>query len=151
MNYVAHLLGNGPSRSAFIHKPEGDIFLINHSVAGVKPVATFCADSYGAVEARSCIIVPKRLERYAIKDGYRVVGILNQPHNGLSTGHVAYDWLCERGYLEIHLWGFDSLWRESVESDSDGIKCETNWVSWRREWEKRLTVKAPTTIIHPMG
>ena len=94
------------------------------------------------------VIIPSSLKKVAQLKRYSIKGILPRARNGVSTGHYAYDWLVAQSYKEIHLWGFDSIWNNTVESSTVGIKSDSNIDKWRREWQKRLMNKEPYVFIH---
>lgn len=61
--------------------------------------------------------------------------------NGESTGHRAFEYLVENGYTEIHLWGFDSVFANTIASDTHqkvptGVFYEGNIPRWRRLWDR---------------
>lgn len=76
--------------------------------------------------------------------------------NGESTGHYAVGWCLSR-YDEVHVWGFDSLYRDTVESDShvkipEGPFNKKNFGPWRKNWEKLLkdpSAQSCKIIPHP--
>ena len=48
---------------------------------------------------------------------------------------------CVARYEEVHVWGFDSMWKPNVDSDShtkipEGIHCDNNYKNWRKNWDK---------------
>jgi len=148
-----HLLGNGPSRSTFRNRPEGEVFGCNFSNSHYNLTATFVADTNVIVEmnnkkSKIPVIIPTRLEKAA--KNLEIYDYIPPLKNGTSTGHIAYEYLKAR-YREIHLWGFDSLWKDDCESDSPGIRCDDNYIKWRKKWEA-LIEDFPYTIIHtPAG
>ena len=148
---IAHIIGNGPSKKDFKNDPEGEIFGCNLPDPGIPFKATFIMDKVcidhihnNKIKLDVPVIVPFCLKKLVVRcDPAPVVydTIQNGVHNGQSTGHKGVVYLLESGYTEIHMWGFDSLFRETVESDThqkipEGPVAPNNWKPWRKNWEK---------------
>jgi hypothetical protein len=77
--------------------------------------------------------------------------------NGESTGHRGAEWCIANGYTEIHLWGFDSVFQDTIASDThekipEGPFTATNIPKWRVKWndlEKLALSKGSRLIWHP--
>jgi len=150
---IAHILGNGPSRKHFINTPEGDIFGCNLSDSALPLKATFIMDKVvinhihnNKIKLNFPVIIPNEIRTIATQCPYPPI-ILHTMHEklkaGESTGHRGVLWLMKNGYKEIHMWGFDSMKKDSVESDThqlipEGPHCETNYKKWRVTWDKLL-------------
>lgn len=150
MTKIAHVLGNGPSRGAFVNDPIGDAYGCNLSDFSLDLKATFIMDAVCAnhihnnrVHLPWPVIVCSAHER-TMKHCDPKVSVLEtideHLENGESTGHRALKW-CMIRYDEVHAWGFDSMWKENVNSDShtkipEGIHCDRNYRSWRKNFEK---------------
>ena len=148
---IAHLLGNGPSKKDFTNDPVGDVFGCNLADAHLPLKATFIMDRVvvdhiqeNKVKLNFPVVIPESLS-YRIKEcnpRIDIYGIVYKDlENGESTGHHAVQYLLKKGYIEIHMWGFDSLYKESIESDShvkipEGPFCTSNWKKWRTNWDK---------------
>lgn len=150
MKKIAHILGNGPSRSDFVNEPEGDIYGCNLSDFSLPLKATFIMDKVAIdhihnnrVELPWPIVVPTALRRLiqdcptkpAVHDW-----LPDGLYNGESTGHYALSW-CMKRYDVVHMWGFDSIWKDTVESDSHtkiptGIHCAKNFKPWRENFAR---------------
>lgn len=141
---ICHLLGNGPSKAAFLEwkknkSPEdiGDIYGCNFGEPGIDFKAVFIHDRrpfQHMLKKRKFlnewpIIVRRnyiRLAQRCIKEGL----IPKENFNALppqirekTSGHdglIYLAYFAEEKYDEIHLWGFDSLVNGTVESDSKG-------------------------------
>ena len=148
---IAHLLGNGPSRKDFVNYPEGTIFGCNLSDQTLPLKATFIMDKAcighihnNKVKLNFPVIVPQNIRQLAEQcDPAPVIldTILNNVENGESTGHKAVEYLLAKEFTEIHMWGFDSLYLETVESDShikmpECASYAKNWKKWRTNWQK---------------
>ena len=148
---IAHLLGNGPSRKDFVNDPEGTIFGCNLSDQTLPLKATFIMDKVcighihkNKVKLNFPVIVPQNIKLLVEQcDPAPVIldTILNNVETGESTGHKAVEYLLAKGFTEIHMWGFDSLYLETVESDSrvkmpECPASSENWKKWRTNWQK---------------
>ena len=148
---IAHLLGNGPSRKDFKNVPEGLIFGCNLSDPDLPLKATFIMDRAcighihnNRVKLNFPVIVPENMTRVVQQcDPAPVIydTVAKNTVNGESTGHKAIEYLLEAGFTEIHMWGFDSMQKDSVESDSHTKMPEcpaspNNWRAWRKNWDK---------------
>lgn len=165
---IAHLLGNGPSRSQFSLgvEPKGDLFGCNLSDFSLPLVATFIMDlvvvnniSNNGIALPWPAVVPQALVRTAqrceppIKIHSTVAMTVR---NGQSTGHKAAVWLLENGYKEIHFWGFDSMFANTVTSDThqkipEGISTIKNVPRWRANWDlikSHKLAKEATLVFH---
>lgn len=148
---IAHIIGNGPSKKGFVNDPEGDIFGCNLGEPNLPLKATFIMDKVcidhihnNQVKLNFPVIVPYCLKKLIVRcnpapEIYDTVP--DGVYNGQSTGHKGVAYLLESGYTEIHMWGFDSLFRETIESDSHTKmpECPTapnNWKAWRKNWDK---------------
>ena len=167
MTKIAHLIGNGPSKSLFTNDPSGDIYGCNLGEPSLPLVATFIMDK----------LVIHHIHNNAIKLNYPVIvpeGYTNSVRgvtsvklelfdtipellkNGESTGHKGAEYLIRKNYQEIHFWGFDSMFRDTIESDThqkipEGPACENNYKRWRRSWDPIFDLaksRAITLVTH---
>jgi hypothetical protein len=58
----------------------------------------------------------------------------------MSSAHVAVQWCIEHDYSEIHLWGCDSIWADTVETRTDTIIERARiqqdlHIHWREKWK----------------
>jgi hypothetical protein len=156
MKEVAHVLGNGPSRKNFVNDPQGDVYGCNLSDFALPLTASFIMDKVAIdhihnnnIKLPWPIILPWALDRIASQCPYppQVIDRLDTVlKNGESTGHYAVGY-CIRRYKEVHLWGFDSMKKDSIESDShekipEGPRSAKNYLSWRDNWERLWRTKA---------
>lgn len=155
MKLVAHVIGNGPSKKDFVNEPDGDIYGCNLSSFDLPLTATFIMDKVAIDHIHNFkkelpwpIVTTHTLSRFAEQCPFPPV-ILDRLdatlRNGESTGHYAVLY-CLRRYKEVHLWGFDSMVIDSIESDShvkipEGPRCHTNYKSWRTNWDKMFRSK----------
>jgi hypothetical protein len=155
----AHLVGNGPSKKEFTegwhHLADGDLYACNLPDDGPRTYkATFIMDRNvlefirdNKLKFKVPIIIPRAIIPSLVECDPQpeVYAYLSKEiQNGESTGHHAVMWLLDQGYTEIHLWGFDSLYKETVESDSqikmpNSISNPNNWTRWRELWKKIFT------------
>jgi hypothetical protein len=153
---IAHLIGNGPSKAHFKNEPFGDIFGCNLGQPGLPMKAVFIMDTdvinhldQTKTDIGFPVIAGKRILRFInshsrFKESPRpnVVDTVGRDiRRGENTGHVAFEWLLEHGYTEIHMWGFDSLKADTVVSDTHQklIKCTFSdrlIRPWRDNWDK---------------
>jgi hypothetical protein len=147
---IAHILGNGPSKKDFTNHPIGDVYGCNLADADKPLTASFIMDKVvihhlhnNRIKLNFPIIVSQSLLRIAQECDPRPTILDTIPHeiqNGESTGHHAVQYLLKKGYTKIHMWGFDSLYLDTVESDShtkipEGIHAPNNWNKWRVQWD----------------
>jgi hypothetical protein len=169
MSKVAHLLGNGPSRSEFRNEPAGDLFGCNLSDFTLPLKATFVMDKVvidnihnNKVEVPFPVVCPEvlvKLLRACPTQPRLFDTVKTNLTNGESTGHRAFMYLVENDYTEIHLWGFDSVFRDVIASDShvkipEGVFTERNIPRWRNLWGKLFALpqvkdKVKVTIHRP--
>ena len=151
---IAHLLGNGPSRSQFINEPFGDIYGCNLSDFSLPLKATFIMDKLVVTKIANekimipwPMIMPRVQSKFlkAWKDCPLTVAHTFERNlaGGESTGHRGFTYLVDQGYKEIHLWGFDSIKKDTVASDShvkipEGPFTERNIPKWRNRWKMLL-------------
>jgi len=148
---IAHILGNGPSKVNFRGFPVGDIYGCNLADADRNLTATFIMDKVVLVHMQNNnlrlnfpIIISQSLASIARRCNPKpevLDTISAEIQNGESTGHHGVQYLLKKGYTEIHMWGFDSLYTESIASDShtkipEGIHWDDNWKRWRVNWDK---------------
>jgi len=163
---IAHILGNGPSRKDFINTPQGDIFGCNLSDPTLPLKATFIMDKVvighihnNKLKLNFPVIIPNSIRKLVNQcDPAPVILDVMDPQlrPGESTGHRGVLWLMQNGYAEIHMWGFDSMKKDSVESDTHQKIPEspfwtTNYKKWRVTWDKLLKgddSKGVKVIIH---
>lgn len=148
---VAHLVGNGPSKALFLNEPAGDIYGCNLGEPTLPMTATFIMDKLvidhianNGVQLNYPIIAPNQY-RAIIKNVTDVKLVLLDTipellKTGESTGHKGAQYLIQKGYTEIHLWGFDSMFRDTIESDThgkipEGPADKNNYKKWRGTWQ----------------
>ena len=163
---IAHILGNGPSRKDFINTPHGDIFGCNLSDPMLPLKATFIMDKVvidhihnNKLKLNFPVIIPNGIRKLVNQcdPAPKILDVMDhQLKNGESTGHRGVSWLIQNRYTEIHMWGFDSMKKDDVESDThqkipEGIFCPTNYKRWRKSWDTLLksdSSKKCKVIIH---
>lgn len=147
ISMIVHIIGNGPSKKDFTNDPVGDVYGCNLSDLDRDLTATFIMDKVvlhhitnNGLKLKFPVIIPDAYRRIA---GNLVIldTIPTLLENGESTGHHGVQYLLRKRYKQIHLWGFDSLYTESIESDShtkipEGIHFDSNWRRWRNNWDK---------------
>ena len=85
---------------------------------------------------------------------------LNPKKASFNVGHAAYSWVRNKGYNEIHMWGFDVFFNKSLVSLSDAIfghsysyKIETKFEhkadKYLKIWHRMIDT--PTYIHMPTG
>jgi hypothetical protein len=170
---IAHLIGNGPSKALFkvgsiTCDPitEGDVFGCNLGDFALPLKASVIMDAVVLIHVMEKhlalpwpIIIQHNLEKIVLQCDPKPV-VLDRIHkileNGENCGMYAMQYLVEKGYSEIQLWGFDSLWIDSVISDSHQKMPEApfwprNWERWRPRWKKIIDaakLKNVKVILH---
>ena len=151
MKKVAHLLGNGPSKNLFVNDPAGDIYGCNLGEPSLPMTATFIMDKLvidhianNAVQLNYPVIAPNQYKRIISQVTSVKLQLLDTIPSllktGESTGHRGATYLIEKGYQELHLWGFDSMFRNTIESDThekipEGPADKNNYKKWRGTWQ----------------
>lgn len=154
---IAHLIGNGPSKKLFKNLyPEVPIFGCNLGEPSLPMTATFIMDQIvlnhiqiKGLHLNYPVIVPEALENHVRK--YVPVKIYDTVEyelvNGESTGHKAVEYLLEKGFTEIQMWGFDSLKEDNVDSDTHAKMPQAlfdpkNYLRWRERWKEIFSSEA---------
>ena len=130
-----HIIGNGYSRDLFqddgsykvclnLHSYECNLlfavddiainYLANKNFYGTKAVIS----NHSNVEHENII---DRVPRYRKGIPYVNIDGIDPKKASFNVGHCAYRWLRDKGYNEIHLWGFDIFFNKSLVSLSDAI------------------------------
>ena len=137
------LLGNGPSRK-YYKKSQTPVAGFNFCEEEVD--YKFVSDN--SVRSDNCIRLPKK------KFGYNK-GILL----AWNTGHAAYSYLRSQGFDSFDFFGFDLMWENTWDSETDKVKNKDSWViqannadlrdHWNSYWGTIIDV--PTRIHLPSG
>jgi len=145
----AHVLGNGPSIN--LYEPQDDYvvgcnfqqFPVDVSVIlDVRPWHIYMKDR-SIIQGKPVIT-----SQYAM-DGMKhknieaeldIVYKLPYLEQYMSSAHVAVQWCIEHDYSEIHLWGCDSIWADTVETRTDTIIERARiqqdlHIHWREKWK----------------
>jgi len=163
---IAHVIGNGPSKKNFVNEPRGAVIGCNLGDDALALTVTVIMDKVvidhihnNNIKLKWPIACPQSLKRIAEQCPYPLKVIYTFPYNvqnGESTGHHACVYALQN-YDEVHLWGFDAVYKDTIESDThqkipNGPTCATNYKAWRTNWDKVL--KSPLAlkrkiIFHP--
>lgn len=146
MKTNAHVIGNGASKKWFRDTNEFTVvcnleWSHRHDVVSIidpQPVAMM---KHQGIKTRSPIWCTGNVTILSQAQGIR----LNIQHeyrskHRFNSGHYAVRRLCDLGYRNIHLWGFDSIWSDDLTSSMDdriprpGRKQSLKndwWVHWQ--------------------
>ena len=127
----AHIIGNGPSKQYFPLESDGHIYGCNFASEDLNLRATFIHDNrvfehiirHNMKLKWPVINRPNQNHRFGNCDGRIKVLDTYYPAPGeqtCSSGHMGLLWLIGKDFREIHLWGFDSIISNIVDSDSKG-------------------------------
>ena len=146
----AHVLGNGPSISMY-EQSDGLVVGCNIQsypvdvsvVLDKRPFLKYCCDRsifQGKPIITSIYAMPTLEEKELVKE-FEIWHKVPYLEKYMSAGHAAVDWLIDNDYDEIHLWGFDSIWKDTQETRTDQF-IERNraqfdlYIYWRERWQK---------------
>jgi hypothetical protein len=146
----AHILGNGPSIE--LYQPTDGLIIgcniqehpVDVSVVlDKRPFLKYCGNRslfQGKPIITSEYAMPTLIEQEITHefDIWHKVAYLEKY---MSAGHVAAHWLIDHDYTEIHLWGFDSIWADTIETKTDKIIERSRaqfdlYIHWRERWQK---------------
>ena len=146
----ADVLGNGPSLALYapvnnfvigcnIHEHPVDVSV----VIDKKPFLKYCGnrDLFQRKPIITSVYAMSTLEEQEITHEFEIWHKVPYLEKYMSAGHVAVDWLIEHDYREIHLWGFDSIWADTIETRTDKIIERSRaqfdlYIHWRERWQK---------------
>lgn len=147
---IAHLLGNGPSRS-FYSDRDGFILGTNLSDSTLRLDASVCIDkeplevlANKEQPVPAPFIIPTGLFKFfrqcqARNPEIKLHSRIERLRSGNSSGHNGLKYLIDHNYKEIHVWGCDSIFHDHVKSDTHakvprGIVTEKHWERWRKNF-----------------
>ena len=154
-----HILGNGPSIE--LYTPQ-DSFVVGCNFQKHRCDINVVVDCRPfLVYAGNRELLPNRkliTSRYAIQtikeigiyDEFEYVHVIDYLEKYISAGHIAVNWALSNKYNKIHLWGFDSIWADTLETKTDAL-VERNrleldlYVHWREKWQP---YKTHNIIVH---
>jgi hypothetical protein len=169
---IAHLIGNGPSKKFFQNEPVGDVYGCNFGTEGIKHKGLFMHDrrplkhmNKHDFKLSDPLIARKRYENYLkplLKKGLVDKNTLMWLPDGIRTRCSGNDGMiyllghAPENYKELHLWGFDSLTRGTVESDSKGKidgsnprqKMMKNWLLVFAKIKKQFKGEGKSIFLH---
>ena len=150
---IGVILGNGPSKQAYDRK--GDIVLACNI-----PTKDFSADATVICDEEivwvlknnlTLIEIPviistkvfEKMKELQIQDYFDIKEVFH-PKDWHNTAHYAADYLMGLGCTEIHLWGCDSIFNDSVVSTTSNYTKQTTvgdnrfLKNWRRVWDNKM-------------
>jgi hypothetical protein len=145
----AHILGNGPSIN--LYEPQNDYvvgcnfqqFPVDVSVVlDVRPWHVYLRDRT-ILQGKPVITsqyAMNGMKHKNLEDELTILYKLPFLEQYVSAAHIATDWCLNHDYSEIHLWGCDSIWADTVETKTDAL-VERNriqedlYVHWREKWQ----------------
>lgn len=122
------ILGNGPSRSSYTR--EGD-YVIGCNIPGKDfsvDATVICDEEIVWVLAADPFLVTvplivstkafEKLKELKIVQHYDIIQVF-RPKDWYNSAHYAADFLAEQGCDEIHIWGCDSIFEQTISSETD--------------------------------
>lgn len=146
---IVHILGNGPSH--ILYEPQ-DGYIIGCNiqthpidisvVLDIKPFHLYLRDR-NIFQGKPIITSEYAMHGVRHKNVEQELDILQKLEyleKYVSAGHIAVQWALEHDYTEIHLWGFDSIWEDTIETKTDQIIPRSRvqddlFVHWREKWQ----------------
>lgn len=156
---IAHVLGNGPSVS--LYEPQ-DGYIIGCNVqthpidvcvaVDVKPFHLYMGNRM-IFQGKPIITSQYAMDGMAHKNLEQELNIVYKLpflEKYMSAGHIAAKWALDNYYTEIHLWGFDSIWKDTQESKTDKLIYRDRQqhdlpIHWREKWQQ---FKPHNIIVH---
>lgn len=129
---IVHIIGNGPSKQFFVNEPKGIVYGCNYGEPAITEMEkVFIHDTrvFRNIEIEAVQFPYDIITRLPFKpyiDKLRRCGYIKNAPTFLpktirekSTGHDALHFFAgNRAVKEIHLWGFDSIHKQDMTSDS---------------------------------
>lgn len=164
---IAAILGNGPSREAYYnHNTKYDI-VVGCNVPWTDVDFTIVLDEEVIQRWRDepdLITVPTYFSEHAWRetDTYKKRPFFEQYFKGLvkplpeydTSGHVACSLLIKQGYNEIHVFGADVMFADTLESRSHeffvnhpDVNSKHHMKGWRNRWQSILDNNPDCSII----
>lgn len=144
-----HILGNGPSLSLYTPKDDFIIGCNFHShpvdvsvVLDIRPFYVYFGNR-ALLQGKPIITSEYAMQSIRDKisdDEFEILYILPRLDKYVSAGHIATQWALDNGYDEIHLWGFDSIWKDTQETKTDELVHRDRqqfdlFIHWREKWQ----------------
>lgn len=155
----AHILGNGPSIDLYSPQ-DGYIIGCNFQkhpidvsvVLDIRPWHVYLRDR-SILQGKPIITSQYAMDGMKhknLEDELDIVFKLPFLEQYTSAAHVATQWCLDNDYSEIHLWGCDSIWANTVETKTDALveRCriqEDLYMHWREKWQP---FKQHNIIVH---
>lgn len=146
---LAHILGNGPSIE--LYRPsEGFVIGCNFHTHPTDVSVVLDKRPFLIYKGNRSLLQDKKLitsqyamptiEEIKIKEELDIIHVVPYMDKYDSAGHIATRWALDKGYEEIHLWGFDSIWADTQETKTDQIVPRNRaqfdlYIHWRKKWK----------------
>lgn len=138
---TAHVIGNGPSKRFFQETTDFTVVCnlewnIRHDVVSIIDPQPIVYMQENKMRTKKPVWCTSNVSLLNISKGLR----MNVVHEYRSkwrfnSGHQAVKRLCDMGYTDIHLWGFDSIWTEDMTSSMDTMVPRTyRKPTLKKEW-----------------
>lgn len=144
------ILGNGPSRTLYI-KSDFDLVIgcnipwteVDYTIIrDLDPIKVWMKDLSvikcpSIISSDICSDIDPEFKSHLVKLGLIVNVFETIPNLHWSTGHYAAKLAIDWGYTELHLYGFDSLWSNNLDSSTREYIPDAPMVDryiWRRTW-----------------
>lgn len=156
---IAHILGNGPSKSLY-EQQDGYIIGCNIQahpvhvsvVVDVKPFHLYMANRqiFQGKPIITSQYAMNGMKHKNIEAEFDILYKLPFLDKYVSAGHIAVEWALDNDYTEIHLWGFDSIWADTQETSTDNFiqrdrQQHDLFIHWREKWQP---FKEHNIIVH---
>lgn len=145
----AHILGNGPSIN--LYEPQSDYvigcnfqqFPVDVSViVDVRPWHVYMHDR-SIIQGKPVITSQYAMDGMKhknIEDELDILYKIPFLEQYMSSAHIAAQWCIDHDYTEIHLWGCDSIWADTVKTRTDTIVERARiqqdlHIHWREKWK----------------
>jgi hypothetical protein len=144
---IGVVLGNGPSKTAYDRT--GDFVIgcnIPDSVNSVDAtvicdveIVWILKNSPNLIGATPLIIstnVYEKMKEFRIVDDYVILHVF-KPRDWYNSAHYAAQYLIDNGCEEIHIWGCDSIFEDTIKSSTDElVKKDMDQERFIRHWRQ---------------
>jgi hypothetical protein len=150
---IGVVLGNGPSKSSYDRT--GD-FVLGCNIPSIEfsvDATVICDEEIVWVLKNDLTLIQvpviisnrvyEKMKELGIVDNFHIHHVF-KPKDWHNAAHYAADYLMEHGCDEIHLWGCDTIFHDSVVSSTGDYTKQTTvgddrfLRNWRRVWDEKI-------------